>query len=72
MAETTAAFVTIDFTQASCAHDEIDIEATTKTGWIRVILPDGWAARIGPSSTNTSHIKNKAAGTAIPVRQPSS
>jgi hypothetical protein len=65
-ADTTAAFITIDFTQASCAHTEIDLEATTKTGWIRVILPEGWAARIGPLSTNTSHIKNKAAETADP------
>lgn len=30
------------------------------------MLPDGWAARIGPSSTNTSHIKNKAAETPDP------
>ena len=65
-ADTSAAFITIDFTQASCAHSEIDLEATTKTGWIRVILPDGWAARISPSSTNTSHIKNKAPETADP------
>ena len=63
-ADTTAAFITIDFTQASCAHAEVDLEATAKTGWIRVIIPEGWAARVGPSSTNTSHIKNKAPETA--------
>jgi hypothetical protein len=24
------------------------------------VLPDGWAARISPASTNTSHISHKA------------
>jgi hypothetical protein len=35
----------------------------TEHGRIRLLLPDGWAARISPSGTNTSHIKNKAAET---------
>jgi hypothetical protein len=67
-AETTTGAITIDFTQASCAHREVIVEAVTgsPTGWIRLVLPDGWAARIGPSSTRTSHISNKAAGTADP------
>jgi len=38
----------------------------TQTGWIRLILPPGWAARVGPSSTNTSHISNKVPETADP------
>ena len=38
----------------------------TQTGWIRLILPDGWAARINPLSTNTSHISNKATETPDP------
>lgn len=62
-AESTTGFITIDFTQASCSHGEVDVEAVTRTGRIRLLLPDGWAARIGPSSTNTSHIKNTAAET---------
>jgi hypothetical protein len=65
-AETTTGFITIDFTQATCAHREVAVEAVTRTGWIRMVLPDGWAARIGPSSTNTSHISNKAAEAADP------
>jgi len=67
-AEAPTGFITIDFTQASCAHREVVVEAVTQspTGWIRLILPDGWAARIGPSSTSTSHISNKAAETADP------
>jgi hypothetical protein len=60
-AESTIGIITIDFTQASCAHREVVVEAVTGTGWIRLWLPDGWAARISPSSTNTSHIHNKAA-----------
>ena len=60
-AESTTGFITIDFTQASCAHREVVIQAVTRTGRIRLLLPSGWAARIGPSSTNTSHISNKAA-----------
>jgi hypothetical protein len=64
VAETTTGIITIDFTRASCAHREVVVEAVTGTGWIRLWLPDGWAARISPSSTNTSHIHNKAAQTA--------
>ena len=65
-AESTTGLITIDFTQASCAHSEVTVEATTRTGWIRLILPDGWAARVGPSSTNITHISNKATETADP------
>jgi DUF1707 SHOCT-like domain len=66
VAESTAGWITIDFTQASCAHREVAVDAVTGTGWIRPWLPNGWAARIGPASTNTSHISNKAAETAGP------
>jgi hypothetical protein len=65
-AETTSGIITIDFTQATCTHREVVVEAVSKTGWIRLILPPGWAARIDPSSTNTSHIRNKAAETPDP------
>ena len=65
-AESTAGIITINFTQASCAHREVAVEAVTQTGWIRLILPPGWAARVDPSSTNTSHIRNKAAETPDP------
>jgi hypothetical protein len=66
-AETTAGLMTLDFTEASCVHRDVTVEAVCGSGWIRLILPDGWAARIGPSSTNTSHISNKAAETAGPL-----
>ncbi len=66
IAETRAGIITIDFTRATCAHREVTVEAAGHTGWIRLILPPGWAARIGPASTNTSNIHNKAAETAEP------
>ncbi|WP_051451819.1 DUF1707 SHOCT-like domain-containing protein [Actinospica robiniae] len=66
LAETKSGIITIDFTQATCAYEQIEVEAVTKTGWIRLILPDGWAAQISPSSTNTARISNKAAGTPAP------
>jgi hypothetical protein len=65
-AESSTGFITIDFTRASCAHREVAVEAVTQMGWIRLLLPEGWAARISPSSTNTSHISNKAPETADP------
>jgi hypothetical protein len=66
MAETTTGFITIDFTQATCTHREVAVEAVARSGWIRLILPEGWAARIGPSSTNTWHISNKVSETPEP------
>ena len=65
-AESASGWITIDFTRASCAHREVDVEAVTQTGWIRLLLPEGWAARVSPASTNTSHISNKAPETADP------
>jgi hypothetical protein len=65
-AESTSGIITINFTQASCAHREVAVEAVTQSGWIRLILPPGWAARVSPSSTNTSHIRNRAAETPAP------
>jgi hypothetical protein len=65
-AESTSGFITIDFTRASCAHRQVTVDAVTRSGWIRLILPHGWAARVSPASTNTSHITNKAAQTADP------
>jgi hypothetical protein len=66
VAASTTGFITIDFTQASCAHREVAVEATTRSGRIRLILPAGWAAHVDPSSTNTAHIVNKSAETADP------
>jgi hypothetical protein len=65
-AETTIGMITIDFTQAACAYREVAVDAVARSGWIRLILPEGWAARIGPASTNTSHIVNKVPETADP------
>jgi Domain of unknown function (DUF1707) len=65
-AESTTGWITIDFTQAYCAYREVTVEVITRTGWIQLILPDGWAARVGPLSTYTGHISNRAAQTADP------
>jgi hypothetical protein len=65
-AESTTGWITIDFTQASCAYRQVTVEVITQTGWIQLILPDGWAARVGPLSTFTGHISNRAAPRADP------
>jgi hypothetical protein len=65
-AESTTGWITIDFTEASCAYREVTVEVITRTGWIQLILPEGWAARVGPLRTYTGHISNKAAETADP------
>jgi hypothetical protein len=65
-AESTTGWITIDFTRAYCRYQEVTVEVVTKTGWIQLILPWGWAARVGPLKTYTGHISNKAAGTPDP------
>jgi hypothetical protein len=65
-AESTTGWITIDFTRAACAHREVTVEVVTKTAWIELILPWGWAARVGPLSAYTGHISNKAADTPDP------
>jgi Domain of unknown function (DUF1707) len=65
-AESTTGWITIDFTRAYCRHQEVTVEVVTKTGWIQLILPEGWAARIGPLKTYSGHISNKALDTPDP------
>ena len=65
-AESTTGWITIDFTQAYCHHQEVTVEVITKTGWIQLILPEGWAARVGPLKTYTGHLSNKALDTPDP------
>jgi hypothetical protein len=65
-AESTTGWITIDFTRAYCPHREVTVQVATKTGWIQLILPEGWAARVGPLKTYTGHISNKAADTPDP------
>lgn len=50
----------IDFTEASCAYRDVTVEASCGLGSIKLIVPRGWTVRIDGSSTNTSHISNKA------------
>lgn len=59
--------ITIDFTEATCAHRDIAVEAACGSGTIRLIVPRGWAVRVDASSTNTAHISNKATGQADPT-----
>jgi len=50
----------IDFTEASCTHRDVTVEANCGLGSIKLIVPRGWTVRIDGSSTNNSHISNKA------------
>ena len=65
-AESTTGWITIDFTRAYCRHQEVTVEVVTKTAWMELILPPGWAARVGPLNTYTGHISNKALDTPDP------
>lgn len=66
VARCTRSLITIDFTEASCAHREVNVEAACGTGWITLIVPRGWSVRIDPASTNTANIRNKATAPADP------
>jgi hypothetical protein len=62
----TSALVRVDFTEATCVHREVTVEATSGTGWITLIVPRGWAVRVDAASTNTANIRNKANGPVDP------
>jgi hypothetical protein len=66
VARSTSALVRIDFTEASCLHREVTVEASCGSGWITLIVPHGWAVRIDAASTNTANIRNKATWPADP------
>ena len=59
--------IIIDFTEASCAHRDVTVEASCGLGSIKLIVPRGWRVRIDGSSTNTSHISNKADAATSPA-----
>ncbi len=65
-AESSSGMITIDFTKAACAHEEVTVEATTRVGEVELILPKGWAARVDPASSAVSHITNKVPEDAAP------
>jgi len=52
--------IVIDFTEATCVHRDVTVEATCGLGNIKLLVPRGWTVRIDGSSTNTSRISNKA------------
>ncbi|MFG2621392.1 DUF1707 domain-containing protein [Streptomyces sp. NPDC048507] len=59
--------ILIDFTEASCVHREVTLEASCGMGTVQVVVPAGWAVRIDPASTNTAHISNRADGPVDPT-----
>jgi hypothetical protein len=67
VARSTTGLIKIDFTEASCVHREVTVEASCGTGWITLIVPQGWTVRIDASSTNTGNIRNKATRPADPT-----
>ncbi|MFI1160834.1 DUF1707 domain-containing protein [Streptomyces sioyaensis] len=60
VAECKMLHITIDFTEATCVHRDVTVEALCGSGSIRLIVPRSWAVRVDASSTNTAHIINKA------------
>ncbi|GAA2619937.1 cell wall-active antibiotics response protein [Streptomyces tubercidicus] len=60
VAECKMLHIVIDFTEATCAHRDVTVEASCGTGNIQLIVPQGWAVRIDGASTNTVHISNRA------------
>lgn len=59
--------VLINFTEATCHHREVMLEASCGMGVVDVVVPAGWDVRIDPASTNTAHIANKAHGPVDPM-----
>ncbi|MGH3095173.1 MAG: DUF1707 SHOCT-like domain-containing protein [Streptosporangiales bacterium] len=58
--------VTIDFTEADCAHSEVLVEAGTRSGNVTIILPRGWAVRIEAAQAGMGNVKNKATDPPLP------
>ncbi|MEV7415577.1 DUF1707 domain-containing protein [Streptomyces sp. NPDC089919] len=59
--------ILIDFTEATCLHREVTLEATCGMGTVQVVVPKGWDVLIDPASTNTARIAVKPGGPVDPT-----
>jgi hypothetical protein len=58
--------VSVDFTQAECAHREVVLRATTRSGNVTVIVPRGWTVRMEEATSGMGSVVNKATDTPNP------
>jgi hypothetical protein len=52
--------ISIDLTQAECAHREVTLHATCGSGNITVIVPRGWTVRMEEATSGMGSVVNKA------------
>lgn len=65
-ARCTSGNVTVDFTEADCAHSDVLIEASATSGNVTIIVPRGWAVRIESAQVGMGNIKNRATDPPLP------
>jgi hypothetical protein len=58
-AECTSGSITFDFTEATCHHRLVEIEATAKSGSVVLVVPLGWSVDLDRCTATSGSIVNK-------------
>ena len=58
-AECSSGSVKLDFTEAECAHREVIINVSVKSGSVVLIVPHGWAVDLDHASATSGSVVNK-------------
>ena len=59
VAETGIGTVKIDFTEAECRHDVVEVEVAANVGSVVLVVPAGWSARTDGVGTGIGSVKNR-------------
>jgi hypothetical protein len=65
-AECTSGSIKIDFTEAECRHQEVEIQVSARSGSIVMVVPAGWAVDMDDVSATSGMVVNKVRGRRAP------
>jgi hypothetical protein len=60
--ESTSGTIKLDFTEATCPHREVSVQARASSGSVVLIVPFGWAVDMDNMSTTSGSLVNRIVG----------